>query len=137
MVSQQASGEVEIDGGYFGGYVKPANYKENRRDRRLVANQTGKRRVVVVMRERNGKALPFVSPSEDAAVPTIRARVANGSTIYAVNAGAKLHRLAGAKIHQRCWQEGPRTGGRWFRHQAWVGLSAGVSELAGRGARLL
>lgn len=28
-----------------------------------------------------------------------------------VNAAAKMHRLAGAKIHQRCWQEGPRTGG--------------------------
>jgi SAM (Sterile alpha motif) domain-containing protein/adenylate/guanylate cyclase family protein len=28
-----------------------------------------------------------------------------------VNATAKMHRLAGAKIHQRCWQEGPRTGG--------------------------
>ena len=28
----------------------------------------------------------------------------------AVNAAAKMHRLAGAKIHQRCWQEGPRTG---------------------------
>ncbi len=80
---QKASGEVEIDGGYFGGYVKPANFKENRRDRRLVANQSGKRRVVIVMRERNGKTLPFVAPSEDAAVPTIKDRVANGSTIYA------------------------------------------------------
>ncbi len=28
---------VEIDGGYFGGYVKPANHRENRRDRRLVS----------------------------------------------------------------------------------------------------
>ena len=28
-----------------------------------------------------------------------------------VNAAAKMHRLAGARIHQRCWQEGPRTGG--------------------------
>src|SRR5580704_15695216 len=36
---------VEVDGGYFGGYVKPANFRENRRDRRLVRNQTGKRRV--------------------------------------------------------------------------------------------
>ena len=27
---QKATGEVEIDGGYFGGYVKPANRKENR-----------------------------------------------------------------------------------------------------------
>ena len=25
---------AEIDGGYFGGYVKPANRRENRRDRR-------------------------------------------------------------------------------------------------------
>jgi hypothetical protein len=30
-----------------------------------------------------------------------------------------------------------RTGGPWFRHQAWIGLSAGVSELAGRARRLL
>jgi transposase-like protein len=80
---QQASGQVEIDGGYFGGYVKPANLKENRRDRRLVRNQNGKRKVVIVIRERNGKTLSFVSPSEDAAVPTIRERVANGSVVHA------------------------------------------------------
>jgi transposase-like protein len=80
---QQASGQVEIDGGYFGGYVKPANLKENRRDRRLARNQNGKRKVVIVMRERNGKTLSFVSTSEDAAVPTIRARVANGSIVHA------------------------------------------------------
>ena len=30
---------AEVDGGYFGGYVKPANHKENRRDRRLAKNQ--------------------------------------------------------------------------------------------------
>jgi transposase-like protein len=81
--NQQASGHVEIDGGYFGGYVKPANLKENRRDRRFGENKSGKRRVVVVMRERNGKTLPFVSLSEGEAVPTIRARVVAGSTIYA------------------------------------------------------
>ena len=45
---------VEVDGAYFGGYVKPANHKENRRDRRLVRNQNGKRQVVVVVRERDG-----------------------------------------------------------------------------------
>ena len=27
-----------------------------------------------------------------------------------VNAGAKMGRLAGAKIHRRCWQEGPELG---------------------------
>jgi transposase-like protein len=83
VADQKASGEVEIDGGYFGGYVKPANRKENRKDRRLAQHQTGKRHVVVVMRERNGKTLPFVAATEDAAVPTIRERVANGSTIHA------------------------------------------------------
>jgi transposase-like protein len=80
---EKASGQVEIDGGYFGGYIKPANFKDNRIDRRLARHQTGKRKVVVVMRERNGKTLPFVSASEDAAVPTIKERVANGSAIYA------------------------------------------------------
>jgi hypothetical protein len=48
---------VEVDGMYVGGYVKPANHKENRRDRRLVANQNGNRRVGIVMRERQGKTL--------------------------------------------------------------------------------
>ena len=48
---ETVSGEVEIDGAYFGGYVKPSNYKENRRDRRLANNQNGKRRVVVIARE--------------------------------------------------------------------------------------
>jgi hypothetical protein len=33
-------GDVEIDGAYFGGHVRPANVKENRRDRRLAENQT-------------------------------------------------------------------------------------------------
>src|ERR1035437_3196889 len=45
---------VEVDGGYFGGYIKPANHKGNRRDRRLSKHQNGKRQVVVVMRERGG-----------------------------------------------------------------------------------
>ena len=27
--------EAEVDGGHFGGYIKPANQKEYRRDRRL------------------------------------------------------------------------------------------------------
>src|SRR3982074_1334816 len=41
--------EDEIDGVFLGEYVKPANEKEHRRDRRLAANQSGKRKVVVVM----------------------------------------------------------------------------------------
>ncbi len=30
---------AEIDGGYFGGYVKPANLREDRGDRRFARNQ--------------------------------------------------------------------------------------------------
>jgi len=79
----QPKGEVEIDGAYFGGHVKPANRKENRVDRRLAEHQTGKRRVVVVMRERRGRTLPFVVRSEDEAVATVARRVQPGSTVYA------------------------------------------------------
>lgn len=81
-------GEVEVDGAYFGGYLKPANYKENRRDRRLARNQNGKRRVVVIMRERWGITLPFVFKREDAAIDTIQAHVEKGSTIYADEASS-------------------------------------------------
>lgn len=77
------SGEVEVDGAYFGGHVRPANRKMDRIDRRLAENQTGKRRVVVVMRERKGRTLPFVFASEGASVLTIAQTVAPGSTVYA------------------------------------------------------
>jgi transposase-like protein len=77
------SGAVEVDGGYFGGYIKPANEKEHRRDLRLAANQNGKRECVVVMRERNGRTLPVVCKSEDQAVPAIRSYVAKDATVYA------------------------------------------------------
>lgn len=80
------SGEVEVDGAYFGGYVKPANHKENRRDRRLVRNQNGKREVVVVMRQRGGDVLTEVFKAEHDSLPVIRQRVANGSTVYADDA---------------------------------------------------
>jgi transposase-like protein len=80
---QTASGHVEIDGLHVGGHIRPANHKDNRVDRRRAEHQTGKRKVVVVMRERNGKTLPFVCKSEDEAIPTIAARVTAGSTVYA------------------------------------------------------
>lgn len=85
---QTLDGEVEVDGAYFGGYVKPANRKEDRVDRRLLENRTGKRRVVVIMRERNGQSLPFVTTSEAAGVPAIIATVAPGTTVYADEASS-------------------------------------------------
>ncbi|MDP3210611.1 IS1595 family transposase [Methylotenera sp.] len=46
------SGEVEIDGAYFHYYVRPANYKANRVDRRLARNLNPNKRCVLVIRER-------------------------------------------------------------------------------------
>jgi len=66
---------VEIDGGYFGGYVKPANLKENRRDRRLAKNQNGKRKMVVIARERGGSTMPVVFKAEGASLAWIGAHV--------------------------------------------------------------
>lgn len=107
--ARQLSGEVEIDGGYFGGYIKPANHKENRRDRRLAQNQNGKRECVVVMRERNGRTLPFVSSEHDA-VPVIERRVAKGSTIYADEGSSwdVLHKVFDTKRinHSECYSDG-------------------------------
>ena len=77
------TGEIEVDGMYTGGHIRPENKKEDRKDRRLAKNQNGKRQVVVVMRERNGRTLPFVVKSEAAGVPTIMARVDRDATVYA------------------------------------------------------
>lgn len=44
----------EVDGGYFGGYIKPANLNQDRIDRRFARNQNGKRKVVVNRRVSNG-----------------------------------------------------------------------------------
>jgi transposase-like protein len=79
---------AEIDGGYFGGYVKPANRREDRKDRRLRQNQSGKRKVVVVIRERGGKTLPGVFRNEADAVTFIRQRVAPQTTLYADEANS-------------------------------------------------
>src|SRR6202049_4338379 len=97
MKGRKLGGEgiiAEVDGGYFGGYVKPANLKENRRDRRLARNQTGKRKVVVVVREGGGNFLPAVFKSEAKAMAFLRAHVAKGTVLNADEAGSweELHK---------------------------------------------
>lgn len=88
MNGKKLDGVVEIDGAFFGGYVKPENRKEDRKDRRLSENRSGKRKCVVVMRSRNGRTLPYVCEDESAAVPTILERVEAGSTIHAPSGSA-------------------------------------------------
>src|SRR5439155_12178462 len=89
----ELSGEVQVDGAYFGGHVKPKNRKADRADRRLAEEQTGKRQVVVVAREVRGRTLPFIVLRESDAVPLIRAHVASGAIIHAdeSNAWERLH----------------------------------------------
>jgi hypothetical protein len=77
------AGDKEVDGAYFGGGIKPANEVANRVDRRAAEEQTGKRQVVVVMRERGGRTLPFVVPRESAAIPTIRRYIPLGAIVHA------------------------------------------------------
>jgi hypothetical protein len=74
---------AETDGAYFGGYVKPANLAEDRIDRRKAENKSGKRQVVVIVRERDGKSLPAVFRSEGAALGWIKAKVQKDTLLNA------------------------------------------------------
>jgi len=54
---------AEIDGGYFAGYIKPANQKEYRRDAALLAIRTASARCVII-RERGAIRFPAVFGTE-------------------------------------------------------------------------
>ena len=77
------AGEVEVDGAYFGGHVRPANNKSNRRDRRLAINQNGKRQVVVVGRERDGQSITTVARNEALGGQVVTAAIHHMSTVHA------------------------------------------------------
>ena len=71
---------VEVDGAYFGKGKKPANQKAERVDRR---SDTVERQVVVVARERRGRARSWVVRRESEGVTYIRRHVASGTEIHA------------------------------------------------------
>ena len=102
---------AEIDGGYFGGYVKPANRREDRKDRRLRQNRSGKRKVVVVIRERGGRTLPRVFRTEADALNFIRAKIAPETTLYADEATAWNELHARYTLHRINHQEAYSLGG--------------------------
>lgn len=72
------SGTVETDGAY---YSKRARKQNKAADR--ASSEPASRKVVVVIRERGGRSLPFVVQKESDAVPIIRERVALGSIVHA------------------------------------------------------
>ena len=86
-VGTALAGEVEIDGAYFGGHVRQENRAEDRKDRRLKANQSDRRRVVVALRERGGRTLSFVRKSEAEGVEIARARMVANAKLFADEAG--------------------------------------------------
>lgn len=77
------SGDVSVDGAYFGGYVKPANKRADRKDRRKVIHQSGKRQSVIVAREANGRTITHVARTEAEGVAFVAANVKHGSTVHA------------------------------------------------------
>jgi hypothetical protein len=95
--------KAEVDAAWFGGYIKPANRKEDRVDRRKLITKQGKRRAVVVIRERgaDGKTLPGVFRNEADALTFIRHNLPAETTLYADEAAAwnalharyELHRI--------------------------------------------
>lgn len=100
---------VEVDGAYFGGHVRSANFKENRVDRRLLRNRTGKRRVVVALRERGGRTLTRAFLREAEGVNFAKERVEPGAVITAdevahwdlLTPTFKMHRINHSDAYSR------------------------------------
>lgn len=75
-------GDVEIDGAYYGGHVRPRNTQKLRVDRRKKSYRSDKRQCVVIMRERHGKSRAFVC-SEAAGARLVPKIIMPGSRIIA------------------------------------------------------
>ncbi len=76
--------ECAMDGVYTGGHVRPANYRKNRRDRRLARNRSDKRQVVTIARELgdDGRTILNVAPTEAGSVKHLARYILPGTTIH-------------------------------------------------------
>lgn len=89
-------GEVEMDGAYFNGHIRPANKKANRIDRRKAKYQRPDKRVVITLRSRGAKGcggkrtLTFVAKSENqiSVARLAKKYIAPGTTVFADEAPA-------------------------------------------------
>lgn len=80
--------EASVDGAVFGGYVKPKNYRKDRKDRRLRRHQSGKRQWVVAIREHGGETLTRVFRNEADSHSWISERVVKGTILHADEAAS-------------------------------------------------
>lgn len=91
-------GEIETDGAYFGGHVRPRNKAPTRVDRRRLNHRSDKRQCVTIMRERGGRSRAFIASESEAArmIPDI---VEPGSVIYTDDA-KQYNRLSARYDHR-------------------------------------
>lgn len=80
--------EVSVDGVYVWRHIRPKNIRDERIDRRLSQNRSGKEVVIVAIRERNGRSISRALKHEADAIPFIRQHVAAGSIIHADESSA-------------------------------------------------
>ena len=94
---------AEVDGGYFGGYVKPRNLAENRVDRRLCAKPDrqaqGRRHRPRARRQFGPRRVPQLKAQAQA---SIKARIAKGTVVNADEATSwdDLHGAFRNEAHQ-------------------------------------
>lgn len=96
----QLEGDVEVDGAYFGGHIRPANKAEDRVDRRLAQHQTGKRRVVIAFRQRKGRTVTFVGKQEAEGVELAQRVVSRTAVIHADEGSHWDHLHDGWQVHR-------------------------------------
>jgi hypothetical protein len=85
-------GEVEIDGKYAGGHVRPKNKAEDRVDRRLKENRSPDRLCILAIRQRgmSGRTITRVIREEDgdAAWAAVRDHVSRNAKVFADEHGS-------------------------------------------------
>lgn len=109
-------GKVEIDGGYFGGHVRPRNTFPLRVDRRRLIHRTGKRKCVTIFRERNGRSRAFAMDEHEAA-RIVEQVVEPGSEIFTDQA-THFGRIAARYVlrtvnHSERYSDGNGTSTNW------------------------
>jgi hypothetical protein len=81
QANRKLTGDVEVDGAYFGGHIKKTNLVKNRRDRRT---SNPKRQSIVSLRERRrgGRTLSFAFHTEKEGVAAVLAHVHRSAQVY-------------------------------------------------------
>lgn len=105
------AGNVEIDGAYYGGYLKPKNVAASQSDRRKKQYITKRRKVAVVLCERGGRTLAIAAGSEKLAVPQVKTLLAKGAILYTDEAKAwsplDYHHDRHVIAHKHMYARGP------------------------------